>query len=77
MCVAAAVSELEQDYGERVDFVLVSPEETKQRSEELAGYGLGSHGLVAFAADGSVRARLPGHEFGRDEIVAATEAALE
>ena len=77
MRIVAAVSELEQEYGEQVDFVVVSPEETKARKAEVTGYGLGSHGLVAFAADGSVRARLPGHEFGRDEIVAATEAALE
>lgn len=77
MRVAAAVRELEADYGERVDFVLVSPEDTKARKAEIAEYGLGSHGLVAFGADGSVRATLPGHEYGKPEVLAATEAALE
>ena len=76
MRIAAAVRELQVEYGEQVDFVLVSPEDTKGRKAEIDEYELGSHGLIAFAADGSVRARLPGHEYGAHEVREATKAAL-
>ena len=72
----AAVSELQAEY-EGVDFNVITPEQTAARASELETYELGSHGLVAFSASGEVRAHLPGHEFGRDEIVEAVEAALD
>jgi hypothetical protein len=65
----AAVGELQQEFTGRIDFVIVSPEETEARGDELVEYELGSHGLVAFDAEGEVRAHLPGHEFGREEIL--------
>lgn len=69
------MSELETEYEGQVVFVIVPAEETVQRSEEIAAYGLGSHGLVVFDAEGVPRAELPGHSFGKAEIVAAIEEA--
>ena len=78
MKIAAAVSELQPEYAGRVDFVLIPAEETALRSEEIAAFGFTDlkHGLVAFDAEGEPVVKLPGHNFGREEIVAATEAVL-
>ena len=67
--------ELEQEYEGRVRFEIVPAEQTAERADELKQYELGSHGLVAFDAEGVPRAHIPGHMFGRAEIVAAIEAA--
>lgn len=67
--------ELQAEYEGQVRFVIVSAEDTATKAEEIAGYELGSHGLVAFDTDGVPQASLPGHNFGRKEIVAAIEAA--
>jgi hypothetical protein len=71
----AAVRGLEQEYEGRVRFEIIPAEETAARGDELKQYELGSHGLVAFDAEGVPRARIPGHTFGRAEIAAAIEAA--
>ena len=68
--------ELEGEYEGRVRFDIVSAEDTAERGGELAEYELGSHGLVAFDAEGVPQAHIPGHEFGREEIVAAIGAVL-
>jgi len=67
------VGELETEYGEQVDFVIVDAEETKQRADELELYLLASrsHGLVAFDAAGEVVVTIAGHQFGREEILMA------
>ena len=78
MKVVAAVSELEQEYGEAVDFVIVPAEETAQAQAELEEFGFtaSKHGLVAFTPEGEALVKIPGHQFGRDEIQAAIEAVL-
>ena len=67
------MGELEREYGDRVDFVIIAAEETKQRGDELERYMLASrsHGLVAFDAAGEVVVTIAGHQFGREEIVMA------
>ena len=65
--------ELETEYEGRVRVVIVSGEETATRAEEIEAYELGSHGLVVLDADGVRRAHLPGHDYGRAEIVVAIE----
>jgi hypothetical protein len=42
----------------------------------LQQYDLGSHGLVGLDADGVEKAHVPGHQFGREEILAAIEAVM-
>lgn len=37
---------------------------------EIDGFDIGSHGLVALAADSTVRGKIPGHQFGQSEILA-------
>ena len=58
------------EYRDRVNFVVVGAEETKQRGDELELYMLSSrrHGLVAFDAAGEVVLTIAGHQFGRPEI---------
>ena len=63
--------ELQTEYEGQVEFVIVPAEETATRAEEIASYELGSHGLVVFDAEGEPRASLPGHSFGKSEILAA------
>ena len=69
------MGELELEYGNRVDFVIVEAEETKVRADELERYLLASrrHGLVAFDAAGEVVVTIAGHQFGREEIVMAID----
>ena len=69
------MGELELEYGDRVDFVIVEAEETKARGDELERYLLASrrHGLVAFDAAGEVVVTIAGHQFGREEIVMAID----
>lgn len=70
--------ELEQEYGDRVTFTIVPAEVTAQSQDELAAFGFTElrHGLVAFSASGEPVVKIPGHQFGRDRIEEAIEAAL-
>lgn len=70
------MGELEGEYEGRVRFEIVSAEETAARADELVKYELGSHGLVVFDPEGVPQAHIAGHEFGREEIIAAIEAVL-
>jgi hypothetical protein len=72
------VGELEPEYQDRVDFTIVSAAETAQRQDEIEAFGFTAlkHGLVAFDAAGVPVVKLPGHQFGKDEIRAAVEAVL-
>ena len=76
MKVVAAVGELEQEYEGKVRFNVVSAEDTAELGHEIEEYELGSHGLVAFSATGEVKAGIPGHQFGRKEIVDVIEQVL-
>ena len=73
------MGELQTEYGEQVDFVIVSAEETAQRMDEIEQYGFTElkHGLVAFDGEGQAQVKLPGHQFGRPEIEAAIQRVLE
>jgi hypothetical protein len=74
----AAVGELETEYGDRVRFVVIEPEETARRAAEIEEYGLAEmrHGLVAFSASGEPLVKIPGHQFGKPEIVHAIDVVL-
>jgi hypothetical protein len=75
----AAVGELETEYGDRIDFVIVPAEETARRGDEIEAHGFTAlkHGLVGFGPDGEARVRMPGHQFGRAEIEAALPELME
>jgi len=68
--VVAAVGELEKEYGDRVEFRVVSAEETKNKKHELDALHMShrGHGLVAFTDNGDPAVILAGHQFGADEI---------
>ena len=72
------MGELEGEYGERVDFVLIPAEETARRKDEIDAFGFTElrHGLVVFTSTGEPRVKLPGHQFGKEEIVAAIDLVL-
>lgn len=75
----AAVGDLENAYGNRVDFTIVPAEETNRRQAEIQAFGFAEqrHGLVGFTADGTALVKIPGHQFGRPEIEAAVQQLLE
>ena len=76
----AAVGELEQEYGDRVDFVIVGAEETRARAAELERYHIASrgHGLVAFDQAGEVVVTIAGHAYGKEEVrMAVKQVARE
>ena len=72
------MGELEGEYGDRVDFVLIPAEETARRQDEIQAFGFAElrHGLVVFTPAGEPAVKLPGHQFGKDEIVAAIDLVL-
>lgn len=68
--------ELEKEYEGQVRFVIVPAEETAVLTDEIEEYELGSHGLVVFDREGTPRGHLPGHTFGKPEIVEVMEPVL-
>ena len=72
------MGELEPEYEGRIDFVLISADETAQRADEIEAYGFteARHGLVGFTPEGDPLVKMPGHYFGKEEIVAAIEVLL-
>lgn len=72
------MGELEPQYEGRIDFVLIPAEETAKRADEIETYGFteARHGLVGFTSEGDPLVKLPGHNFGKAEIVAAIEELL-
>lgn len=79
MCakVSTAVRGLESEgnYKDRVRFVVTEVTNAKIRKEIEAWEGLGNHGLVG-TSDGTLKVMLPGHEFGRSQIVAKIDEML-
>jgi hypothetical protein len=69
----AAVDGLRAEYEGRVEFTIISPEETAERGAELEALHLISrgHGLVAFDQAGEAVVTIAGHNFGEDEILMA------
>ena len=72
------MSELATEYEGKVRFELVGPEETLAAVEEMAEFGFtdAKHGLVAFDSQGEAKVKIPGHSFGREEIVSAIDQVL-
>lgn len=66
----AAVSELRDVHGDKIDFTVVEPAETAARGDELARYNLTArkHGTVAFDAQGEPIVILGGHSYGKPEL---------
>lgn len=65
--------ELETEYAGRIRFEIV---QVYGREEEVRGFGLGNHGLVGFDPEGNAKVFLPGHQYGREEVVAKVEELL-
>ena len=59
-----------------MDFRIIPAAETALAAEELESFGFTAlrHGLVTFSAAGEPVGKLPGHNYGREEIVTAIEA---
>jgi len=70
--------EEEGGFAGRVRFEIIGAEETAERGDEIVAFGFGDarHGFALLAADGSTLGTLPGHAFGREEIVALIEGGL-
>ena len=78
MKVVAAVGELETEYEGRVQFNIVSAEETAERGDEIDALGFTEqlHGLAGFTSEGDPVIEMPGHQFEKAEIAAAIEELL-
>jgi hypothetical protein len=75
-----ALGELETEapYKDRFTFEIVGMgSERGKASEEKYDWENEAHGLVVLASDGTVLAKIPGHRYGRDEIVAALDGAMK
>jgi len=72
------VGELEPEYEGRITFVLIPADETAERADEIEAYGFTEkrHGLVGFTPEGDPLVKMPGHNFGKEELVAAIEVLL-
>ena len=44
---------------------------------EIKSFDIGSHGLVGLDLAGQAKVKIPGHKFGRAEIIAKIEALLK
>lgn len=73
------MSELEQQYGTYADFNIISPEETLASPDEIEEFGFVEmkHGLVIFDANGEAKVKMPGHQFGKEEIAAGLHQVLQ
>ena len=67
--------EKEKTYEGQIQFTIV-PNTKAGFKEEVASFDIGSHGLVAFNPKGGVSSKIPGHKFGKSEIVAAISTLL-
>ena len=74
----AVVNELRNEYGDRVDFQIIDPEQTQESAHELKAYNLESrgHGLVAITARGEAVVTIAGHRFGREEVEMAVQQVI-
>lgn len=66
------------EYAGRVEFVLIPAAETARRSDEIEAYGFTDlkHGLVGFNSEREPIVKLPGHNYGKEQIVSAVESVL-
>lgn len=73
-----AVGELEPEYEGRIQFNVISAEETMKRQDEIDAFGFTDqkHGMVGFSSDGEAIVLIPGHQFGKPEIEAAAQTLL-
>ncbi|MBW2282860.1 MAG: hypothetical protein JRG82_19205 [Deltaproteobacteria bacterium] len=68
---------MEKVYSGRVEFEIRSAfDEAGKQAVELYGFGDLRHGMVGFRPGGEIAFTLPGHEYGRAEIVEKVEAML-
>ncbi len=72
------MGELQGEYEGRVEFKVVPAEVTVTVLDEIEAFGFTDlkHGMVVFASSGEALVKMPGHQFGRAEIVTAIETVL-
>ena len=57
------------NYEGKVKFEVINVS-TQEHKDEIKGYDIGNHGLVGLSSEGNLKVKIPGHEFGKDEITA-------
>lgn len=70
------MSDLQPEYDGRITFNII-PVNAEGADKEIHKHKLGTHGLVVYAADGTVSTTIPGHNFERKEVEAAIAKVLE
>jgi len=66
---------LSPSYEGKVKFEVIDVS-TQEHKDAIKGYDLGTHGLVGLSPDGNLKVKIPGHEFGKDEITAKVKELL-
>lgn len=76
--MSAAVRGLEEDgtYSKKIRFYIVEVNSKKVRDEVARWPGLGNHGLVGTTAKGELKVKIPGHNFGKQQIIAKADELL-
>ena len=71
------MGELEKEYEGKVTFKVI-PLQSPEAQKEIERYDFEelSHGLVGFDKSGKHTVTIPGHNFGKEEIVAKIEELL-
>lgn len=67
--------EAAKTYEGKIQFTIV-PNTKEGFADEVAGFDMGNHGMVAFDSKGEVASKIGGHSFGETEIVGAITALL-
>ena len=77
--MSAAVRSLRDDgqYNGKVRFYVVEVDSQQVRDEIARWEGLGNHGLVGTTAQRKLLVKIPGHTFGKPQIVEKIDALLK
>ena len=49
---------------------------SKDVEQDVKSFGIGTHGLVGFDSGGKMATKIPGHNFGKGEIIQAIDTLL-
>lgn len=76
--MSAAVRSLRDSakYNGKIRFYVVTVDSKQVRQEVEAWKVLGNHGLVGTSPDRKLLVHIPGHEFGKNQILEKAEALL-
>jgi hypothetical protein len=67
----------EGTYRGKVNFYVIEVDSDHVKAEVKRWPGLGSHGLIGTTPDGQLKVVIPGHQFGKVEIIEKIDELLK